>query len=73
MVIDLSCLNQYLEVEHVKMETPASIMVVIRRNDWATSIDLMFFVHRIIAVVIQDACCSLDAMLKSAQNELDAF
>ena len=40
LVINLSCLNQYLEVERFKGETPASVMAAMRRNDWATSIDL---------------------------------
>ena len=39
-VIDLSYLNSYLEVEHFKMETPATIMAVMRQADWATSNDL---------------------------------
>ena len=39
-VIDLSRLNTYLEVDHFKMETPATIMAAMRQGDWTTSIDL---------------------------------
>ena len=39
-VIDLSILNKFLHVPTFKMETTASIMAVMRPNEWTTSIDL---------------------------------
>ena len=33
-------MSQYLEVKLFKTDTPASIMVAMRRNDWETSINL---------------------------------
>ena len=39
-VLDLSPLNVYLRRIKFRMETPASVRKAIRREDWATSIDL---------------------------------
>ena len=39
-IIDLSSLNQYLEIPAFRMETPESIRLATQKNDWATSIDL---------------------------------
>ena len=39
-VIDLSVLNQFLEVPKFKMETPESIRVSLQQGEWLTSIDL---------------------------------
>ena len=40
LVINLLYHNQFLQVDHFKMETSASIMAAICQNDWATLIDL---------------------------------
>ena len=39
-VIDLSSLNRHMEVPHFKMETQASVRSAIRRDEWATSVDI---------------------------------
>lgn len=39
-VLDLSTLNLYLRRCKFKMETPSSVRLAIRPNDWATSVDL---------------------------------
>ncbi len=39
-VLDLSRLNQFVQVDHFKMETAQSIRDTVQVNDWAVSIDL---------------------------------
>ena len=39
-ILDLSPLNRFLERVRFRMETASSVRAAIRRNDWATSIDL---------------------------------
>ena len=38
-VIDLSALNQYLQVSRFKMETPESIRESLQKDNWVTSVD----------------------------------
>ena len=44
-VIDLSCLNSWVDVSHFHMETAQSVLQSLRPGDWMVSLDLQVPVH----------------------------